>query len=192
MATKGAADSDFDFAVQVEQPPRHRLRLVGFLIGLIITLVGLSIADNGRVVPQTRVVVDESRSLANVALQELDQIRLRMPRAIAWHPAPAPKPVPRRRRKRSRGEAWYVFLPPGDGRHDNPDPSAPFKQWAQGEAFDSAESCENYRGEMLREMNHAMKRQTEVTGYRIHLYRLKAWTYADCVSAQDQRIKEAR
>ena len=192
MATKGAADSDFDFAVQVEQPPRHRLRLVGFLIGLIITLVGLSIADNGRVVPQTRVVVDESRSLANVALQELDQIRLRMPRAIAWHPAPAPKPVPRRRRKRSRGEAWYVFLPPGDGRHDNPDPSAPFKQWAQGEAFDSAESCENYRGEMLREMNHAMKRQTEVTGYRNHLYRLKAWTYADCVSAQNQRIKEAR
>jgi len=125
-------------------------------------------------------------------LQELDQIRLYVPRAIAWPPAHAPKPVPRKRRQRSRGEAWYVFLPPGDGRHDNPDPSAPFKQWAQGEAFDSAELCENHRSEMLREMNHAMKRQTEVTGYRIYLYRLKAWTYADCVSAQDQRIKEAR
>src|SRR5580693_6244239 len=100
MATKGTADSGFDFAVQVEQPPRHRLRLVGFLIGLSVGLVGLSIADNGRVVPQTRAIVDESRSLANVALQELDQIRLHMPRAIAWHPAPAPKPVPRSRRQR--------------------------------------------------------------------------------------------
>jgi hypothetical protein len=105
----GAADSGFSYAVQVDQPPR-RLRLVGFLIGLIVRLLGLSIADNGRAVPQTRVVVDESRSLANVALQELDQIRLHMPRAIAWHPAPAPKPIPRRRRQRSRGEAWYVFL----------------------------------------------------------------------------------
>ena len=85
-----------------------------------------------------------------------------------------------------------MFLPPGDRRHDNPDPSAPFNRWAQGEAFDSAESCESYRSAMLRDMNHAMKRQTEVTGYRIHLYLLKAWTYADCVSAQDQRIKEAR
>ena len=65
-------------------------------------------------------------------------------------------------------------------------------QLAQGEAFDSAESCKSYRNKMLREMNHAMERETEVTGYQIYLYRLKAWTYADCVSAQDQRIKEAR
>jgi hypothetical protein len=192
MATNGAVDSGSGFAVQVQDPPRHSLRLVGFLIGLIIGLVGLSIADNGRVLPQTRVVVVESQSLANVALQALDQIRLHMPRAMAWHPAPAPKPVPRRGRHRSPDEAWYVFLPPGDPHHDNPDPSAPFKRWAQGEAFDSAESCESYRNNMLREMNHAMKRETEVTGYQIYLYRLKAWTYADCVSAQDQRIKEAR
>jgi hypothetical protein len=190
MATSGTVDSGAGFEVQVRQPPRHRLRLIGFLIGLLVGLVGLSIADNGRVLPLTRVVVVESQSLANVALQELDQIRLHMPRAIAWHPAP--KPVPRRRHRSIPDKAWYVFLPPGDPHHDNPDPSAPFKRWAQGEAFDRAESCESYRNKMLREMNRAIKRETEAPGYQISLYRLKAWTYADCVSAQDQRIKEAR
>jgi len=192
MAIDETVDSGSGPAVQVQQPPRHRLRLLGFLVGTLIGLVGLSLADNGRVLPPTRIVVVESQSLAKVALRQLDDIGLRIPRAIAWHLAPAPKLVPQSRRHSISDKAWYIFLPPGDSRHDSPDPSAPFKRWAQGEAFDSAASCERNRNRMLRETNHAMRRATESTRYEGYLYLLKAWTYADCVSARDVRITEAR
>ena len=45
---------------------------------------------------------------------------------------------------------------------------------------------------MLRETNHAMRRETESTRYEGYLYLLKGLDHADCVSAQDVRITEAR
>jgi len=192
MAIDETLDSGSGSAVQIQQPPRYPLRLLGFLVGTLIGLVGLSLADNGRIFPPTRMVAVESLSLAKVARRQLDGIGLRVPRAIARHPASAPKPVSQTRRYTISDKAWYIFLPPGDSRHDSPDPSAPFKRWAQGEAFDSAESCERNRNRMLQETNYAMRRETEPTRYDGYVYLLKAWTYADCVSAQDVRITEAR
>jgi hypothetical protein len=190
-----AQGADSASALQVQQPPRSHLRLIGFLLGISLGLLGLSMADRGRVVPQTRFVAVESHELAELALRELDRIRLHVPR-IKWHRIRWHWPRRRNRAKtrprHSVSQAWYLFIPPGDRRHENPDPSAPLTRWAQGEAFDTAQSCENRRREKLRDLNRSMQHDTRVAVYQYDLYQLKAWTYADCLSARDQRIEGAR
>ena len=190
-----AEGADSASALEVQQPPRSPLRLIGFLLGISLGLLVLSVADRGRVVPQTRFVAVESHELAHLALRELDRIRLHVPR-IKWHGIRWHWPRRRNRAKtRSRlsvSQAWYLFIPPGDRRHENPDPSAPLMRWAQGEAFDTAQACENRRREKLRDLNRSMQHETRVPVYQYDLYQLKAWTYADCLSARDQRIEGAR
>jgi hypothetical protein len=87
-----------------------------------------------------------------------------------------------------RSDGWHIFLPPSDPQHRSPDVSAPFKHWAQGEPFGSAEDCEHYRarviGEAASDRDHA-DGPTDALVYKIKLF-----SYAECVSAQDRRIKE--
>jgi hypothetical protein len=87
-----------------------------------------------------------------------------------------------------RSDGWHIFLPPSDPQHRSPDVSAPFKHWAQGEPFGSAEDCEDYRarviGEAASDRDHA-DGPTDALVYKIKLF-----SYAECVSAQDRRIKE--
>ena len=88
------------------------------------------------------------------------------------------------------GDGWYIFLPPGDALHRSPDPSAPFRRWTQGEAFDTAEGCKDYRE---REVSDAASDRDRADGPTDTLdYRIKLFSYAECVSAQDRRIKEER
>jgi hypothetical protein len=184
-----------DSSLQVHQPPRSHLRLIGFLLGISLGLLGLSLVDRGRVVPQTRFVAIESHQLADLALRELDRIRLHVPHVkwhrIRWH-WPRRRHRAKVRRLHSVSQAWYLFIPPGDRHHENPDPSAPLTRWAQGEAFDTAQSCETRRREKLRDLNRSMQHEGRVAVYQFDLYQLKAWTYADCLSAHDQRLEGAR
>jgi hypothetical protein len=88
------------------------------------------------------------------------------------------------------GDGWYIFLPPGDVLHRSPDPSAPFRRWTQGEAYDTAEDCEDYRARVI---SRAASDRDHADGPTDALvYKIKLFTYAECVSAQDRRIKEER
>jgi hypothetical protein len=88
------------------------------------------------------------------------------------------------------GDGWYIFLPPGDVLHRSPDPSAPFRRWTQGEAYDTAEDCEDYRARVISE---AASDRDHADGPTYALvYKIKLFSYAECVSAQDRRIKEER
>ena len=80
-----------------------------------------------------------------------------------------------------RDEGWYIFLPPGDASHRSPDPSAPFQRWARGEAFGSAEACEDYRENLTSEAVRDRDRSDGATD--AFDYKIKLFTYADCVSA---------
>lgn len=87
-------------------------------------------------------------------------------------------------------EGYYIFLPPGYALHRSPDPSAPFQRWTQGEAFDTAENCEDYREH---EISDAAYDRDHADGPADELdYKVKLFTYAQCVSAQDRRIKEKK
>jgi hypothetical protein len=86
------------------------------------------------------------------------------------------------------GDGWYIFLPPGDVLHRSPDPSAPFRRWTQGEAYDSAEDCEYYRARVISEA--ASDRDHADGPTDAFVYKIKLFSYAECVSAQDRRIKE--
>lgn len=66
--------------------------------------------------------------------------------------------------------------------------SAPFKHWAQGEPFGSAEDCEHYRARVISEA--ASDRDHADGPTDAFVYKIKLFSYAECVSAQDRRIKE--
>jgi hypothetical protein len=88
------------------------------------------------------------------------------------------------------GDGWYIFLPPGDVLHRSPDPSAPFRRWTQGEAYETAEDCEDYRARVVSEA--ASDRDHADVPTDALVYKIKLFSYAECVSAQDRRIKEER
>jgi hypothetical protein len=88
------------------------------------------------------------------------------------------------------GDGWYIFLPPGDVLHRSPDPSAPFRRWTQGEAYDTAEDCEDYRARVISEAASDRDHADGPTDALV--YKIKLFSYAECVSAQDRRINEER
>ena len=87
-------------------------------------------------------------------------------------------------------DGWCIFLPPGDTLHRSPDPSAPFRRWTQGEAFDTDEDCKDYRE---REVSETTSDRDDADGPTDALDdRIKLFSHAECVSAQDRRITEER
>jgi hypothetical protein len=56
------------------------------------------------------------------------------------------------------------------------------------ESFDSAQACEEYRERMLRKIQKDRERSEEPTF--AFDYKIKMFTYADCVSSHDRRIAE--
>jgi hypothetical protein len=83
---------------------------------------------------------------------------------------------------------WYIVLPPADPQHKNPDLSAPFKRWARGESFGSAGGCEDNRARVISGTASDRDRSdgpTDALDYKIKLF-----TYAECVSTQDRRMAD--
>jgi len=86
------------------------------------------------------------------------------------------------------GDGWYIFLPPGDARHQNPIQGAPFRRWVQDEAFDTVDDCQDYRERQVSEAV-ADRDQTEAPTDALD-YKIKLFTEAECISAQDPRLNQ--
>jgi hypothetical protein len=86
------------------------------------------------------------------------------------------------------GDGWYIFLPPGDARHQNPIQGAPFRRWVQDEAFDTVDDCQDYRE---RQVSEAVADRDQTEGPTDALdYKIKLFTEAECISAQDPRLNQ--
>jgi hypothetical protein len=85
---------------------------------------------------------------------------------------------------------WYIFVPPGDARHKSPIPSAPLARWTQGEGFGSARECERYRQQVVE--NTAYKRDYNEELSEPYDYKIELFSHAECVSAQDPRLRQTR
>ena len=85
---------------------------------------------------------------------------------------------------------WYIFVPPGDAQHKSPDPSAPFARWMQGEGFGSVRECERYRQQVVEDTAYERDHNEELSDP--YDYKIELFSHAECVSAQDPRLRQTR
>jgi hypothetical protein len=83
---------------------------------------------------------------------------------------------------------WHIFVPPGDAQHKSPIPSAPLARWTKGESFGSARECEHYRQQVVDDT--AYERDHIQESSEPYDYKIKLFTHAECVSAQDPRLRQ--
>ena len=178
---------------------QRAVRWLGYFCTILAVLLVFTFIDDGYLVPQSRAV---HTAALQIAYNADSYVRKFVPGFRVLKPLLLSKPKAKRHYSRyinsiptyidsSRDfEGWYVFYPPGDAFHKFPDPIAPFKRWAQGESFDSAQACEEYRERMLRKIQKDRERSEEPTF--AFDYKIKLFTYADCVSSHDRRIAEGR
>jgi len=172
---------------------QRAVRWLGYFCTVLAVLLVVTFIDDGYLVPQSRAVHIAALQIAYDADSYVRKFgpgfRVSKPKAKR-HYSRYINSIPIYIDSSRDFEGWYIFFPPGDAFHKSPDPIAPFKRWAQGESFDSAQACEECRERMLRKMQKDRERSEEPTF--AFDYKIKMFTYADCVSSHDRRIAEGR
>src|SRR5216684_1474138 len=82
---------------------------------------------------------------------------------------------------------WYIFVPPGDAQHKSSNPTAPFARWTRGEAFGSVRECERYRQQVVDDTTYERDHVGELSDP--YDYKIELFGHAECVSAQDPRLR---
>ncbi|SRR5712691_4301126 len=86
-------------------------------------------------------------------------------------------------RRQSGAGGWYLMLPPF--KQEEPMTDAPFTQWRQGAAFDSASECEAARKRVVDEA----KADADAGRGEHHTAVFRGFLHSNCVSSADPRLK---
>jgi hypothetical protein len=173
---------------------RSLTKSLWYFVAVLFGMLVVVLIDNGRTIPvDVGEKVAAVKSYVSRAMPSIVEIipEFKIVEQPSKQPPKPKKPKPKAKVEQPR-EGWYIMLPPGDAHHTSPNLQAPLSSWTQGESFDSAEECESYRRRILDEAYRDQDRSSTNSEVEAHDYQIRLFTYADCVSQDDVRIKGIR